>query len=198
MRKFLSLGFSCAMLMACASQEVSPTGLTLMSEGVYHSTVERFTDSTEKYSGLYNTIMVKGTLLNSKVAQAQLDQSARLYQWDQARYTEEANKGAATRQKETQVFISFYTPDRKHDDLHKNKTLWRIFLDIDGKRVEGKASKIKLVLSEIQSLYEYHTRFGTPYLVTFNVPTSLVEKAKSKMTVTGSVGSASLEFPAAE
>jgi hypothetical protein len=92
------------------------------------------------------------------------------------------------------MFLSLYTPERKHDDLHKNKTLWKIFLDSQGRRYEGKAVKIKLLTNEIQAMYPEHTRFATPYLVTFPVSTKSVDGQPTKLTLTGTVSSVSLDF----
>lgn len=183
-------------LAACATQEITPTGITLMSEGAYHSIVDEYSDSTERYSGLYNTISMRGTILNTKVSHAMLDQNARLFMWDQTKYNEELKKTDDNLKKEIQVHLSFYTPERKHDDLHKSKTLWKIFLDAGGRRFEGKAVKIKLLPAEIQGMYSYHNRFTTPYTVTFAVPAALVENKATKLTVTGPVGSAFLNFAA--
>lgn len=184
------------LVLGCASRETLPSGLNIMSESKYQSVVDEYSDSTERYSGLYNTITMRSTLVNSKVAQAQLDQNARIFLWDQNKFNEEATKTSQRLAKETEVFISFYTPTRKHDNLHRSKTLWKIFLDVNGKRYEGKASKIKLLLPEVQGLYAYHTTFATPYSVIFPVPVSQVEKFDSKLTVTGPIGTANVNFPA--
>jgi hypothetical protein len=179
---------------ACATEVVTPTGLTLMSESVYNSVIADYSDAIERYDGLYNIITMRGTILNSKVAHAQLDQNARHYMWDQTKYTEEKNKTDEGLKKELQVHLSFYTPDRKHDDLQKSKTLWKIFLDSEGRRYEGKAIKVKLLPAEIIGLYSYHDHFTTPYTLTFAVPAALVENKATKLTITGPVGSASLNF----
>lgn len=96
--------------------------------------------------------------------------------------------------KQTEVFVSFYTPEKKHDDLHKNQTLWKIFLDAGGKRYEGKAQKVKLLTSEVQGLYPFHNRFATPYTITFPVPTTALDGKEAKLTITGSVGSVAVVF----
>lgn len=196
MKKFmliLTLG-----LTACASAPENPHGLQLISESEFESVTENYTEKTQVYSGLYNIMDISATLVNTPVAKAQLDQNARLYQWDTAKMTTEKVKSDENLNKETDIFISFYTPERKHDDLHKNQTLWKIFLDANGKRYEGKVKKIKLLTDEIRGLYPYHNRFATPYTITFPISVHSVESSSAKLTITGPVGSASLEFkPAA-
>lgn len=184
------------MAAACATRDTTPTGLNVMSESAYQNVIDEYSDSTERYSGLYNTITMRSTLLNAKVAHAQLDQKARQFLWDKAKYDEEAKKVDQKLSKESEIFLSFYTPTRKHDNLNRSKTLWRIFLDVDGKRYEGKATKIKLLTTELQSIYAYHNSFSTPYSLIFPVPMTKIENSEAKLTITGPVGSASQNYPA--
>ena len=194
--KYLIFAFS-LLTLACATRDVTPMGLDVMSDSAYQNIINEYSDATERYSGLYNTITMRSTILNSKVAHAQMDQSARLYLWEKPKYDEENANVDKKNKTETNVFVSFYTPERKHDNLDRSKTLWKVFLDVNGKRYEGKAARIKkLVTSEIQGLYSYHNTFSTAYIVTFPVPMSDVEKSPSKLTVTGPVGSATQSYPA--
>jgi hypothetical protein len=181
---------------ACTTTKdsISPS-INLISESDYHKVISQYSKQKQIYSGLYNTMDLTGTILNSKVTEAQTDQFARLYLWDANKYTQEKVKSEEKLTKEAEFFISFFTPDRKHDDLHKNQTLWKIFLDVDGKRHEGKTKKIKLLTEELQGIYQFHNRFSTPYSVVFPVPMKQIEAAKEiKITVTGPVGSATLEY----
>ncbi|MBV2167986.1 MAG: hypothetical protein KUL82_04685 [Bdellovibrio sp.] len=181
-------------LSACASYEVTPSGNTLRTTGNYMDVIEKYTDKTRRYSGFYNTIDMEATVINSAVAEAQLGQSSMLYQWDEKKFAEEKVKYEARLNKESEIFLSFFTPEKKNDDLSKESTIWKIFLDVDGKRFEGKAKKIKLQLVEIEGLYPYHNRFYTPYSVTFPVPMKSIEGKALKMTLTGAVGSGVLNF----
>jgi hypothetical protein len=183
-------------LTACATQEVTPTGLHLMTESQYEKTIDTYSDGTETYNGLYNAVNVRGTILNSRVALAEVDQDARLYQWDQNKYNEERQKALDKVNKSTEVFISFFTPERKHDDLQKFDSLWKVFLDVNGQRFEGKVTKIKLQTVEVQRLYAYHTRFSTPYLIEFPIAAKKIENLPAKLTITGPAGSAQLKFSA--
>ncbi len=181
-------------LSACASYEVTPSGNTLRTTGSYMDVIEKYTDKTRRYSGFYNTMDMEATVINSSVAEAQLGQSSMLYQWDDKKFAEEKAKYETRLNKETEIFLSFFTPEKKNDDLFKENTIWKIFLDVDGKRFEGKAKKIKLQLAEIEGLYPYHNRFYTPYSVTFPIPMKSIEGKALKMTITGAVGSGELNF----
>lgn len=190
----LALFFVSILQAACSTEPIKNNEVPTLSQSEYESVVEKFSPQIEKYEGLYNTINMSATLLNSEVVDAQLKQNARLYQWDKNKFDAEKSRVTSDLSKQTEVFLSFFTPESKHNDLHKNKTLWKIFLDADGKRYEGKATKMKLLPTEIQSLYPNHTRFAVPYMVSFSVPTSSIENSESKLTITGPVDSASVTF----
>lgn len=184
------------LISSCASNEVSSTGLKIISENEYHKTVDNWTSQSEKYSGLYNIINMTATLLNTEMQSAALDQNARLYQWDEAKYLAEKGKVEDSMRNQTEFFVSFFTPEKKTDTLSRSGSQWKIFLDSEGRRFEGKAVKVKLETVEIQSFYHYHTRFATPYRMTFPVPIKTIEGKPMKLTVTSPSGSASLDYPA--
>lgn len=183
-------------LTGCAtSPEHSVEGVNLITEDQYDELIQKNSAQKEIYSGLYNTLNVRATLLRPSTNQGVVQKNARLYQWNKSKYDEEVLKSQQKAQQETEIFVSFFTPEKKHDDLHKNKTLWKIFLDVNGKRYEGKAAKIKLLTTEIQAFYPEHNTFSTPYLVSFGVPANSLEKSDAKLTLTGPITSVSLDFP---
>lgn len=192
MKYLLTLSF--LVLSSCASYEVSPSGRSIRTESEYFKIIDQHSDSTEKYSGLYNLLNIEATILNTKVLDAQTDQMTRLYLWDDVKANEDRAKNNERTSKETEVFMAFFTPDRKNDDAAKPKTVWRVFLDVDGRRFEGKVTKIKMQLSQLVALYPYHNRFYSPYQVIFPVPVKSIESRDIQMTVTGAVGSATLKF----
>lgn len=178
----------------CAGMVTSPNGLVLMNHAQFESVVERYTDRTQRYEGLYNTLDVAATIRNTAVMRGQLESQARIYQWDRVKFQSESNKLAEKARNETEVFLSFYTPERKNDDLSRGNTQWRIYLEVDGRRFEGKASRIKTGTAEVQGFYPYHTRFATPYSVIFPVSVTQIEVKPMKFTVTGPMGMAALNF----
>lgn len=186
------------LIVGCKGQPTVPEGVQTIPQAEYEKQVDNYTQKIEKYEGIGNVLNFTATLINSKVGQAQVMQKARMYQWDSSNFNSEMQKMNSDLDQSTQVFISFYTPERKHDDLHKNKTLWKIFLDADGRRWEGKATKIKLLTNEVQGLYPEHTRFATPYMLTFPVSAKLIESKPIRLTMTGTVTSATVEFPPAQ
>lgn len=195
MKYFVSLLLLVPFLFAgCATHEVTPDSRIINRNNDYEAILEKYTDKARRYSGFYNTLDIEATLISSKVAKAQIEKSVELYQWDEKRIAEEKGKFESRLNNETEIFLSFFTPERKNDNLSKPNSIWKIFLDVGGKRYEGKATKIKLSLSEIESLYPYHNRFYTPYSVTFPLSVRSTEGKPMKLTITGAVGSASLNF----
>ncbi|MBO9665991.1 MAG: hypothetical protein J7501_04200 [Bdellovibrio sp.] len=181
-------------LSACATYEITPSGRALRTEDEYFEIVEDNSDRTTRYSGLYNVLEMQGTLLNTAVSEAQLDQQARYYLWDETKYNSEQTKRQESLNRETEIFLSFFTPERKNDDMDKNSTVWKTFLDVDGRRYEGRVTKLKKALPELTSLYPTHNRFFTPYSLVFPVPVKSIENKDIKLTVTGPVGSGVLHF----
>lgn len=190
---FFGLGIS-----ACITPYANPHLQNLIPESEYESLTEKFSDNKKIYDGFIQTMEVSATLLNTSVSKAQLDQKARIYQWTPEQYNSQKADMESSLSKETKVFLGFFVPERKHDDLHKSKTLWKIFLDVGGKRYDGKAERLKTIVADVQSLYPKHNRFFTPYVVTFNAPAAQIEFAASKLTMTGPVGSTTLDFQAAQ
>jgi hypothetical protein len=185
------------LLSACVSTRENPNIKTLKTESEYYNAVDYTTKSDKIYDGFNQTLDMSATLLNSEVSRAQLDQNARIYQWSEQDYANKKSELETSMSKQTQVFLSFFVPERKHDNLTKQNSVWKIFLDVNGKRVEGRVEKIKMIYAEIKLLYPHFSRFNSAYKITFPVPVSIVDGSESSFTMTGPVGSVKLQFPRA-
>ncbi|MEI7973210.1 MAG: hypothetical protein WCH11_02460 [Bdellovibrio sp.] len=183
-----------ALTTGCVSSRQHP-GLQLNAESTYFRLMEKSSTKSQLYDGLMAILDVRATLLRRDLVAAQVDQMARLYQYDSSTYEREKTKRLAEIPKQAQVFVSFFVPDRKHDDLQRSNSKWKIYLDANGKRYEGVAQKMKNVFAEVQALYPEHTRWGTPYLITFPVSTDSLQGVV-QLTLTGPVAATSMSFPA--
>ncbi|MBY0553847.1 hypothetical protein K2P97_04905 [bacterium] len=183
---------------SCASRLKTPPGVPEVSISEYESAVSDRTQKIEVYDGFYNKLTVQATWLDTKLSDYALSYNARLSQWNEATYKEERTKRVNKNAESTEFFVSFYTPERKHSDLVGSKNLWKIYLDVNGQRYQGKPSKMKLLYSEVQSMYPHHSRWSNPYIVSFPVATSLVDNKDAILTFTGAVGSAQINFKAQE
>ncbi len=190
---FMFLFSSTLVFTGCASRP-QPPGLTLIPYSEYEDLVFKNTKRKQVYDGFSAVVDISATLLKSPVRLGQVDQLARFYQWTPENYATEKQKATEELTQKTEIFLSFFVPERKQDDLHRSTSLWKLFLDVNGKRYEGKATRIKGVFADLQSLYPQLSRWGTAYKVTFNVPTTTIENSKSSFLVTGPVTSAKVEF----
>lgn len=168
----------------------APSGISAEQEAV----LQEYSDGESEYVGFYNNFEYRATLKNSSVRQALLELLAQYYQWDSEKLLSERNKSLQEMASETEVFLSFYTPDRRNDNLTDPKSIWKIYLDVGDRRYEGKPRKLRRNLAELQALYPYHTRWNTPYAVVFPIPTSAIETQISVVTVTGPLGTRSVRF----
>lgn len=185
---------------ACATAPVPPraNGVDPMSEDEYSSLISKHTRKTDRYSGFYQTFQAEMTILNTEVQTATLTQRAHFLQWDQKQFQAEREKVVQEATNSAKFFMRFFSPDNEYNDLHKGKTIWRVYLDYNGNRFEGKVRKMTEKFVEIQTLFPYFDRFSSPYEITFNVPMSSVEKGSSKVTLTSSLGTAEFIFPPAQ
>lgn len=184
-----------ALVTGCSS---TPTNnappVTNFSEDTFEEQLDLHTVHDQQYSGLINTVDIYITFLGPKMSESILEKNAIVFQWDAEKFSTEKSILEKEMQKETQFFVSFYTPEKKQDDLLKSKTLWKLFMDVDGKRYEGKVSKVRLLTSEIQGTYPHHTRFASPYTLSFPIAANTLRDKKVKLTLTGTVGTIKAEF----
>lgn len=191
---FTLITLASSLFVSCATRLPMPPGIKEISTYEYESIVNSKTEATELYDGFYNTLNISATRLDAEMSDAILSHNARLSQWNEAQYKDEKNKVLSRHAQTTEFFLSFYTPERKHNDLSTSKTLWKVYLDVNGQRYEGKATKMKLLMSEIGVLFPRHTRWSTPYILSFPIATSLTEGKPAVLTLTGAVGSTQLNF----
>ena len=179
-----SAGFS-LFLISCVSQEPSSS---------YQNLLEKHTNTHKVYDGLVEVLEYNSTFLSRDLALAQVQENARTYQYSESQFNNESATVQANLAKQTEFFLSLFVTETRYDDLAKKTTKWKIFLDIGGKRYEGKAIKVKSQLIELQSLYPYHNRFTSAYRLVFPVPSVEVESGVSKLTLTGPVTSVAINY----
>jgi len=193
----VSLG---GLLAACATsgmdQQKAPPSFNTQTpySQDYNAYIERFSEGEVEYAGLYNNFEYKATLLNSNIREALVWKQGHYYEWNEAQVSQAREKSNQEMSSQTKIFMAFFTPNPKNDNLADSKTIWRIYLDCAGRRYEGKATRLRLLLAELQALYPYMTRWATPYELTFDVPTSAIEKEPSSLTITGPLGARVVNF----
>ncbi len=200
--KYLTIALSLLTLAACTTEEPKNDPETLRStsdknsQAEYEKVLDKYSGGDVEYNGFYNSFGFHAALLNSELLEAKIKRQSYYYMWDNTRTESERDKAFKAASESTDVFLSFYTPDKHDDNLTSDKSIWRVLLDLDGKRYVGKIKKLKDNLSELITLYPFHTRWNTAYLVSFPVPVSQSETHPSKLTITGPLGSRNIDFVA--
>ncbi|MGE0528975.1 MAG: hypothetical protein AB7G93_19115 [Bdellovibrionales bacterium] len=202
MRLLLSLSLL-FVLSACAQKPVSAPespaeAVAPLPAEEYKGLIGKYTMGTDQYSGFYQTFQADVTILNTRVMTAVLRQRGAFLQWDTREYQREREKFLQEASAYSKFFLRFFSPEREYADLHKGKSIWKVYLEVGGSRFEGKVRKMDQKLVELQTLFPHVDRFSVAYEVTFNVPMTTVERSPSKVVLTSSLGAAEFKFPASE
>ncbi len=187
---------------SCATSTHAPTSETgeasftnLINEDDYAKIIESYTVTEQKYSGFYSAYQFNATILNSAIQDAQLSLKAQDYKWPRETYFAEKEKVSESLNKESKIFMSFFSPVNENDNLDSNKTIWKLWLVVNNVRYEGTAIKVPGILAQHQRLYAYHSRFFTPYVLTFKVSMGKTQTTNAKLIITGPIGTSEVEFP---
>lgn len=172
----------------------TPTGIKEITLSNYENLVESKTQTVRIYNGFSNQLEIYATRMDTDMNEGYLSHAGRLFQWSVSTYKDEKNKISLKQGTQSEFMVSFFTPERKNDDLSSSKSAWKTFLDIDGIRYEGKATKIKRNLAELEAFFPHHNRWFTMYSVTFPIATSLSENKTAILTFTSGLGSTQLRF----
>lgn len=179
----------------CAQVQTRPDGVDGISEKEYASVIKSSTSRVDRYSGFYQTFQADMTVQNTEMMTAALKRRANFQQWTKQQYQTEREKVLQEATAYSRFFLRFFSPERDYDDLAKDKSAWKIYLDVNGQRFEGKVKKLKEKWGDLQNTYPYLDRFSTPYELTFSVPMTTVEQAQSKVTLASTLGTAEFLFP---
>lgn len=160
----------------------------------YEMTIKSNTKGTNQYDGLLQSFQAQATFLNGVVQSAVLQRKGEFLQWDAAKLQSERDRSFQEMSQVTRFFLRFFVPDSDSDDLSKPNSMWKIYLEANGKRYEAKVKKMTEKAPELFRLYPHHDRFSTAYEVSFPVPTANAEHTGLKLTITSSIGSSDLLF----
>jgi hypothetical protein len=193
--KLSILVFTISLLLSACSSAQKGSGEKRISDSEYKSVTEAYTQNKKKYDGFYNRFDASIIFLNTKVQEAVLRRRADYLQWDQNEYLKEREKSFQENSSSTRFFLSFFTPDREQNNLHvPAKSIWKLYLEVDGRRLEGKVRKLTTSPADLQNTFPFFGRFHTPYEVVFEIPTSVAERNPVRLTLTSSQGSAEFDF----
>lgn len=174
----------------CATTDNQESGAS------YESVVKTFTERQEFYNGFANVFQAQATMLNSQVIQAQLDKKNKAFAWDSTRFNEEKRKADESLRSETVYFLSFFSPEKKINDLDRATSLWKVYLEVNGRKYEAKVVKYLGSVEELSLYFPYHNKFAMAYKLQFPISSYEVEKQVSKVILTGPIGAEVLTFRA--
>lgn len=184
-------------LSGCSSQpaRVGENIVGPVENSSYKPVVKKFSHNEKEYSGFHNTYQATMTILNSEVQNLALQRRGHFLQWSLEKAREEREKMFQEMSQNTKVFLAFYSPENDYDDLDKPKSIWKIYLEFEGERYEGKVKKANEKFVELKELFPYMERFHSPYYVSFNIPMTAIESKKLKVILTSSLGNGEFPFP---
>lgn len=177
------------LLAACATE-------TPATPDDYIKVIDTYSDGEVEYVGAYNNFNYRATLMNHVIQNAIIDRKAALYLWDDIKKQQELSVMQADNGTTTKVFLSFYTPDRRNDNLSSPKTIWALYLEGQQGRYTGTAKRVRSSPTELMTIYPNHNRFTTAYMLEFPVALSSMEGQSLKLTITGPLGNKSIQFAA--
>lgn len=160
----------------------------------YLKLVDQNTREAFGYNGLANVFEIRALALNERVVAAQVRRKSQQFQWSEEQTRREFEKANQSASSQLQFFISFFTPDGNHNDLSNSSTLWKVFLDVNGKRYSASVEKAPGKLTELQNLFPFHNQFSNGYFATVLAPRSLIEQGAFKLTITGPVATQELVY----
>jgi hypothetical protein len=166
----------------------------VISEDDFFRILKNNTRSVKAYNGLDNVFQFKATVMTKEVLEAQARRNSFYYQWSPEYLRQVLDEEITKSAKSTRVFVSFFTPDVKHNDLNRAKSMWEMYLSFSGARFSGKATKLTDPTAKIQAIFPSHDGWSIPYVVEFSSSTSQVSEVPTDFVITGSLGSGKVTF----
>jgi hypothetical protein len=160
----------------------------------FQKTMSEHTRFYRKYDGFYESFRAHATMVTPEVQMAIATRRAQLMNWDQKKIALEREKAQQEMAAQSKIFLQFYAPETDYDDLNKINSIWHVYLEIDGRRFEGKIQKVKGKPIELAALHSEFDRFSTPYEITFNISTNDTIRHEAKLVLASTLGEAIFKF----
>ncbi len=167
------------------------------SEGreAYIRKIEKFSAGDKQFSGFYEQFEFRATILNRDISQTIHNRLDQYYDWSEDEAAEKLRERMGDLDTKTILWLSFFTPERKNDNLANKVSIWKIYLVAGGQRYEAQVKKANKNFSEAHSLFPYHSKWATPYYLEFPVPTDEITGLPLKLIITGPLGRREVQFP---
>lgn len=179
------------LLAACTSMDKNSLGFKpKLSPSQYKKLIKQNTFNKKEYKGFYNQFDISATFLTTEVATARLERLRYYHQWTESRYQEKREELFQTLSNKSKMFLSFYTPESDLKNPHRPNSLWEAYIEVSGQRYDGTIKQDKETDYLIKKLYPHHTRWSHGYILSFNIPMSVLETQSAKLVLTSPAGKA--------
>lgn len=151
----------------------------------YIKVVREWTRTGSVYSGIEADIIAQATLQSESWQQAYVRERARVYSLTEAEQKQLSQRLAGSLHKETQIFLSVYSPRSEQTRINLNDSLWSVFLkDQDQKIYPVEIRPVRQPLATLQAFYPHVRQWRQNYTLTF--PSAARDSLK--MIMTGPLG----------
>ena len=147
-----------------------------------------------QFAGVYENFEFRSTLFTRKVSLAVHKRLKQYYDWNEEENSQKLSKRMEEMNSKTKIWLSFYTPSGKDNNLSNKRSIWKIYLFNQDRRYEGKPYPANTNLNAAKALIPYHSRWTTAYYVDFPVPTDQLQ-SPVKLVITGPLGRREVIFP---
>lgn len=161
-----------------------------MNAADYKALISKNSFKKKEYNGFYNQFDLTVTYLTTEVSSANLDQLRYYHQWPDLKYQKQREELFQTLSNKSKIFLSFFTPEVDLRNLQRPDSLWDVFLEVDGQRYKGEITAHNESYYLLKQLYPFHTKWSTGYILSFDVPMTVIETQNSKLILTSPAGKA--------
>ena len=160
----------------------------------YLKVIRRNSAGDSQFAGIYKNFEFRSTLFTHDVSLAIHKRLKQYYEWSEEESSQKLSKRMEEMNNKTKIWLSFYTPNGKDDNLSNKSSIWKIYLLNQGHRYEGKPYPANANLNATKALIPYHSRWTTAYYVDFPIPTNQLN-GPVKLIITGPLGRREVSFP---
>lgn len=187
MVKVTLICFSLLLLISCSSAEIKDEKSTKVAYQNYNKILDKHTVDDEQYSGFSNIFQYKASFLTEELLAGQVEIQRIAYQWDSNEYRKANIAMNESITNKSIIFLSFFTPNNKYNDLDQPASIWRAYLEVNGQRYSAKVRKISKKYPRIKSLYPYHSPWSKAYSLEFPIGANNLSVESVKLIITGNL-----------
>ena len=114
----------------------------------YVESIKKHSAGDKQFSGLYHNFEFRTTLLSHEMTKKVHERMEQIYDWSNQESSEKLQAKMDKLEDTSRLWLSFFTAERKNDNMATKRSIWKIYLVTPSTRYEGKAIKANVNLSE--------------------------------------------------